>query len=619
MQILTYIITGIILCYLDYSFIEEERNKITYIRCLIFNTLIFNIISLGILKFMMKLPNVMDLHTYHSIAFVCKYIIFTLILGIAFIFIKGILRGKISFKKSEHIPTKKTTTIKILSVVIASIGVGFYIAANWFDEFFGDITPEQFLFNIKSPITSASDKVWYSLITSPVFKLVIFIIVFCTIINFSYDIFLKINKSIKRILSQKLLRAGCLCLAIVILICGSVRWAQAIKLKEIVTTATSHASYFDDNYKDPREVKMSFPKKKRNLVRIYLESIENSYLSKDLGGYMSQNLMPELTSLSDEGIHFSNTEKPFGGPHQTYASEWSVAGIVNMDGGMPLMMPINSDSYGNSGYFLPGAVTLGDILAAEGYNQTILMGSDSDFGGLTSFFKDHGNYTIFDYKEAKARKLIPEDYYEWWGFEDDKLYEYAKDELTELYEKEEPFNLTIQTADTHFPDGYLSPNVGNTFGTQYANVIAYSSKQVGELIDWMKEQPFYDNTTIVLTGDHNSMDRNFFKDFDSSYERTIFNLILNSAVTTDNTTNRDFAPFDMFPTVLESLGVQIEGGRLGLGTSLFSKEETLIERDGLDNVDKGFHGNSSYFNDNIVPEDKDSTFDTKNVTIRDED
>ena len=34
----------------------------------------------------------------------------------------------------------------------------------------------------------------------------------------------------------------------------------------------------------------------------------------------------------------------------------------------------------------------------------------------------------------------------------------------------------------------------------------------------------------------------------------------------------------MFPTVLEAMNMDIEGHRLGLGTSLFSSEKTLLER-----------------------------------------
>ena len=35
---------------------------------------------------------------------------------------------------------------------------------------------------------------------------------------------------------------------------------------------------------------------------------------------------------------------------------------------------------------------------------------------------------------------------------------------------------------------------------------------------------------------------------------------------------------DLFPTTLSSMGVEIEGNKLGLGTDLFSNEETLMEK-----------------------------------------
>ena len=54
------------------------------------------------------------------------------------------------------------------------------------------------------------------------------------------------------------------------------------------------------------------------------------------------------------------------------------------------------------------------------------------------------------------------------------------------------------TADTHFVDGYLSPNAENKFELQYENVHAYSSKLVYEFIEWAKQQDFYEDTTIVI-------------------------------------------------------------------------------------------------------------------------
>ncbi|MGL5693606.1 MAG: LTA synthase family protein, partial [Peptostreptococcaceae bacterium] len=403
--------------------------------------------------------------------------------------------------------------------------------------------------------------------------------------------------------------------SVVCLIGGVAFASHKLSFPEIIRAYYSTSTYFEDNYVDPRDVKMSFPEKKRNLIHIYLESIENSYLSKELGGYMDVNLMPELTELSKEGVSFSDNDK-FGGPNQTYGSSWSVAGMVNMMGGIPLKIPMGQNSYGKSGSFLPGAITMGDILDAQGYNQTIMFGADADFGGLTTFFNTHGKYNIFDLKAAREKNLIPKNYKVWWGFEDDKLYEYAKDEITRLYKEDKPFNFVMETADTHFPDGYLSEKAENKFDDQYANVIAYSTKEAVEFIKWIQSQPFYENTTIVITGDHLSMDKNFFKDFDPKYNRSVFNLILNAPVDPVNTKNREFAPFDFFPTILASMGIEIDGDKLGLGTNLFSNKKTLIEDQGIDNVEDGLGANSNYFNDEFIDEKKNSEFKNDLVTYR---
>ena len=41
------------------------------------------------------------------------------------------------------------------------------------------------------------------------------------------------------------------------------------------------------------------------------------------------------------------------------------------------------------------------------------------------------------------------------GYEDQKLFENAKEKLSEIGIKDEPFNFTMLTVDTHFEDGYV--------------------------------------------------------------------------------------------------------------------------------------------------------------------
>ena len=620
MQIITYLITGIILALANYFLFKKNKKTLAIVNDLLFFIVPFNIVSLSLLKYLLNKPNILESSIYTPV-FSLIYIGFTLICGAIFLFTKSILNSKvilsskINFSKSTDESTKKSLLIKVISILFFIIGVTFIFFSNWFIDYFGIITPEQFLFNLKSPLKGTSTDMFKEIFMTPVFAIIASTTVFLIFMNFSYDISLTKDSIKKKILSKRILSRISFILAFVCLVIGVPYGSHKLNLSKVVKAYYSNSNYFDENYIDPRDVKMSFPSKKRNLIHIYLESIENTYLSEELGGYMNYNLMPELTELSKEGISFSNNDK-FGGPYQTYGSSWSVAGMVNMSAGIPLKIPIGANSYGKSGSFLPGTITIGDILEAQGYNQTIMFGADSDSGGLTTFFNTHGSFNIFDYKAAKEKGLIPKDYNVWWGFEDDKLYEYAKDELTRLHKEGKPFNFTMETADTHFPDGYLSENVENKYPEQYSNVIAYSTKEAVKFIRWIQEQPFYENTTIVVTGDHLSMDKNYFKEFDPSYHRTIFNLILNAPITTDNVKNREFAPFDMFPTILASMDVQFEGDKLGLGTNLFSDKKTLIEEEGLESLQDGLERNSNYFNDKFISEKRNSIFENTLVTYR---
>lgn len=607
MQIISYLIPGILLSLVDYFLFENNKKPLAIIKKLLFFIILFNIISLNLVKYVFNQPHILEGFLYTTTAFPFKYMAFTLFLGFCFIFVKGVLNSNVSFSKITNKMSKKVLVVSIISVVFFVIGVTFVFFSRWFINFFGEITPEQFLFNLKSPLKGTASGMSQEILSNPIFNIVTLTTIFLIVLNFNYDIFVVKNHVKIKVLSQRYLKLVSIALSFVVLIGGVSYGFGKLHLKEVFSAYLSNSTFIADNYVDPNKTKISFPNKKRNLIHIYLESVENSYLSKDLGGNMDVNLMPELYELSKEGVSFSNNDK-LGGPYQTYGSSWSVASMINMGMGIPFKIPMDGNSYGTSGSFLPGAISIGDMLESQGYNQTIMFGADADFGGLTTYFKTHGNFNIFDYEAAKEKKLIPQDYAVWWGFEDDKLYDFAKDELTRLSKEGKPFNFTMETADTHFPDGYLSPNAEKKHDSQYANVISYSTKEAVEFVRWIQQQPFYENTTIVITGDHLSMDKNFFKDFDPSYKRNVFNLILNSPVQTKNTKNREFAPFDMFPTILASMDIKISGDKLGLGTNLFSDKKTLIESKGLKTVESELGNNSNFFNDEFISEKKDSIF-----------
>ena len=365
---------------------------------------------------------------------------------------------------------------------------------------------------------------------------------------------------------------------------------------------STESDFIEDNYADPEKVALSFPEEKRNLIYIFLESMETTFAQPEAGGKITEDFIPELSQLAKENVNFSNNEG-LGGSLSLSGTTWTAAAMVSQTSGIPVKVKISADAYGKDGEYLPGAVSLGEILRKQGYNQTLLIGSDADFHGRQPYFSLHGGYNILDTDSLKETGRLDPDYREWWGFEDEKLFDFAKEELLRLSKEDAPFNLTMLTADTHFPDGYKCRLCDDKHEEQYANVLSCSSKQVYEFISWIKEQDFYENTTIIICGDHLTMDAQFLDEIDEEYVRTTYNCIINPAAEAKNTRNRSFASIDMFPTTLAAIGVKIDGERLGLGTNLFSGEKTLCEQYGFETLDLELRKNSEFYNEKFLAMD----------------
>ena len=249
-------------------------------------------------------------------------------------------------------------------------------------------------------------------------------------------------------------------------------------------------------------------------------------------------------------------------------------------------------------------ILFGDVLKDNNYNLEIIMGSEGTYGGRKQYYTANGNYKVFDVNYAIEQEKMTEEDKVWWGFEDEKLFDWSKEEITNLAKDDKPFNYIMLTADTHFTDGYLSPNAENKFTTQYENVFAYSSKCVNDFVNWIKKQDFYDNTTIVIVGDHLGMQNDFYKSrTNNGYVRTVYNVIINSATKPSNTKNRMFCLMDIYPTILASIGAEIDGNRLAFGTNLFSDTSTLIEELGFDYFNSEIKKNSNFYNRKILGND----------------
>ncbi len=470
------------------------------------------------------------------------------------------------------------------------------VTIDWLYDTFGHLSMDEIIFHLKVPMEGTNTDIIFTFFKQCIWKVIIptAIISFVLIYPMVKDI-----KIIKEIHTSERRRTTLtsLFISILILIISVNRIIETTDIKEYIESQTHDSNFIAKEYVRPEKTEIEFPEEKRNLIYIFLESMETTYYSEKDGGLSKDDLMPEISKLAKENTNFSDTDK-LGGAYTLYGTTWTVGAMSAQTAGLPLKLSIEDNAMEEYSTFLEGAYSIGQILQNNGYHNYLLLGSDAKFGGRKNLFEQHGNYEIWDFESAKRENKASEQI--WWGYTDDQLFEYAKEKIKYLSEQEEPFNFTMLTADTHFPDGYLCKDCPNKWDEQYKNVISCSSKRVGDLVEWIKKQPFYDNTTIVISGDHLTMQANFFEPEEGEqYDKKVVNVIINPAIEAENK-NRMYSTMDLYPTTLGALGVKISGNRLALGSNLFSDEKTLIEKYGVQYVNDELKKVSRYYNNMIL-------------------
>lgn len=494
----------------------------------------------------------------------------------------------------------------LLYVLVLFLSVAIF-STKWALSKFAFLSFDETIFQLATPIKSTGGTILISYLTDSLLYGVICSIIVFMMLNtiFSYlssdnpeahiKLFGKESKIIiKKVYLKKILKLFIIVSSIII--CYGC--LDKIGFITYVKNQSKSSSFIEENYVDAKKVNLIFPSEKKNLIYIFVESLETTYFSKELGGSTDVNLLEPLTEITSSNINFSDTQK-FGGAMPTPGTTWTTSAMIAQTSGIPFL--ITTDFYKNpkASTKMSGVTALGDILSDNGYSQTLIIGSDKDFGNRGIYFEGHGNYDVYDYYSAIESNKINSNYHVWWGYEDSKLFDIAKEKLTNISENNQPFNFTILTANTHFPDGYLESTCTKKYDIPYYNSINCSATELREFVSWVKNQDFYDNTTIIIVGDHVSMQSKIYRE---DTNRRIYNVFINSSVKEGKFNNRKFSTMDLFPTTLASLGVEIEGDRLGLGTNLFSDKKTLLEEYGKEEFNKEISKYSKFYVDNILNE-----------------
>lgn len=320
--------------------------------------------------------------------------------------------------------------------------------------------------------------------------------------------------------------------------------------------------YFSENYLYPSKVQITKKTKPKNLVLIYVESLEDSYKNASLFG---SNLLVGLEKL--KGVSFAYYRQAPG-------TGWTIAGITATQCGIPLKsvsLYDGNDQGQNIKTFLPRAVCLGDILHSFGYRNIYMGGDALPFSGKGKFFEDHHYDEVYGREELKGSLTQADMNY--WGLYDDDLLAKVKAKLKTLHEAGRPFNLTFTTIDTHGPDGHYSKLCRKRGVKNFGGIVECTANQVAGFVQFMKKNGYLKDTNVVIIGDHLAMSNPVSAKLEAFKERYIFNSFISSKPVSKN--REEILHFDMFPTILEFLGFHIEDGRLGLGYAAISKDSEL--------------------------------------------
>lgn len=217
-----------------------------------------------------------------------------------------------------------------------------------------------------------------------------------------------------------------------------------------------------------------------NIVIIILESWSADLIER-IGGV--QDVTPVFDSLSRQGILFSDI----------YSSGFRTdQGIVSLFSGFPAQpshsIIQNLDKVSKLP-FMPLK------LKNKGYESSFYYGGNINFSNMKSYLELAGFEKIYGEDHFKDAIFTN------WGAHDEFVLLKQGNEIQHL---KEPFISTVLTLSTHEPyDVPLPlPQIKLTEPQLYNRSASYTDYSIGKYFEFVKTQPWYNNTLFVLTADH---------------------------------------------------------------------------------------------------------------------
>lgn len=336
---------------------------------------------------------------------------------------------------------------------------------------------------------------------------------------------------------------------------------------------TEVINYTKSNYAKPN-AKYFGAAKGMNVIYLHLESFQNFLINYKLNG---EEVTPFLNSLTKDKntMYFDNFF------HQTGQGKTSDAEFMleNSLFGLPQ----------GSAYITKAQNTYQaapSILKDYGYTSAVFHGNNGSFWNRNVIYKSFGYDKFFDasYYNTDSSGDMAE-----YGVLDKPFFEQSQSLLSSL---PQPFYTKLITVGNHYPykmDQNLvtidKANTGDPSVDNYFQTARYADEAIEQVFNQLKELGLYDNTMIVLYGDHYGISDN---------HNTAMEQVIGKEITPFESANLQRVPLfihvpgmqggtdhtyggqtDLLPTVLHLLGIDTQKF-VQFGSDLLSEEHDEI-------------------------------------------
>jgi len=336
---------------------------------------------------------------------------------------------------------------------------------------------------------------------------------------------------------------------------------------------TEVENYTKNKYAEP-DPKLFGVAKGKNIIKIHLESFQTFLIDYKLHG---EEVTPFLNSLvHEQKNNFTYFDNFF---HQTEQGKTADAEFI-MD---------------NSLYGLPQGAAF--VMKGNNTYQSLPAILDQNAGFTSAVF--HGDNKSFWNRDEIYKRMGIDDFYDssYYDMSEDKVINYGlKDkpffeESTPLLKSmKQPFYAHLITLTNHHPylidkeEATIDPaETGDPSVDRYFQTARYLDESLKEFFADLKKNGLYDNSVIMLYGDHYGISDNHKRamsevlgkdeitDFDQAQLQRVPLLIKVPGVKGKGTVHKYSGQMDVVPTLLHLQGIKAKD-YIEFGTDLFSKD-----------------------------------------------